>query len=121
MSAATILDERVTGFLAREHRMLIDGQWVAAASGKTFEVLNPATAEVIARVAEGADEDVDAAVRAARRSFDSGVWRSLSADERSRVLWRLGELIERNYTELAQLETINNGMPGAFAQFTIQG
>lgn len=112
---------KVTSFLAREHRMLIDGQGVRAASGKTFDVLNPATGEVIARVPEGAHEDVDAAVRAARRSFDAGTWRNLPSDERSRILWRLGELIERNYDELAPLETINNGMPAAFAQFTIQG
>ena len=121
MSGTMQLNEQATAFLAREQRMLIDGHWVSAASGKVFDVIDPATGKVIARVPEAAEEDIDAAVRAARRTFDNGVWRNLSADERSRILWRLGDLIERNYAELAQLETLNNGMPAAFAQFTIQG
>lgn len=113
--------ETVLRFLAREHRMLIGADWLPAVSGRTFEVIDPATGDVIARVPEGDAADVDAAVRAARTSFDTGAWHGMTADARSRVLWRFGELIEQNYDELAQLETINNGMPGPFAQFTIQG
>ena len=71
MGAAVQLQSAVERFVsAPVRKMLIDGKWVEAASGKTFDTLNPATGEVLARVAEGAAEDVDRAVRAARRAFD---------------------------------------------------
>src|SRR2546425_7995854 len=75
-------------------KMLIDGEWVDAASGKTFDTLNPATGEVIAHVAEGDKADVDKAVRAARRAYEKGPWRKMSARERGKLLWRLADLIE---------------------------
>ena len=65
--------------------MLIDGEWVAAASGKTFESINPATGEVLGDVAEGDAEDIDRAVAAARRAFE-GPWRSCKPFERQRLL-----------------------------------
>src|ERR1051326_6400671 len=89
--------------------MLIDGEWGDAASGKTFETLNPATGEVIAHVAEGDKTDVDKAVRAAPRAFEKGPWRKISARERGKLLWRLADLIEEHKEELAELETLNNG------------
>jgi aldehyde dehydrogenase (NAD+) len=91
--------------------MLIDGEWHDAVSGKTFETINPATGEVIARVAEGDDADIDLAVAAARRAFDSGPWSKMTARERGRLLYRLADLIEKNADELAALETLNNGKP----------
>ena len=95
----------------RQTKLLIDGQWVEAASGKTFETLNPTTGEVITRVAEGDREDVNRAVIAARRAFETGPWRSMNARERGRILYRLADLIEQHANELAALETLDNGKP----------
>ena len=70
MALATALDERAETFVKAKHQLLIDGEWVDAASGRTFETINPATEEVLAEVAHGEAEDVDRAVRAARKAFD---------------------------------------------------
>lgn len=96
--------------------MLIDGKMVGAASGKTFEVYNPATGAVIANVPEGDKADVDLAVAAARRAFDDGSWAKVSPSEKGRMLWRLADLIERDLEELAELESIDNGKPYAVAR-----
>ena len=95
----------------KQTKMLIDGKWVESTSGKTFETTNPATGEVIARVAEGDKADVDKAAKAARRAFEKGAWRKMSARERGRLLYKLAELIEKNVDELAELETLDNGKP----------
>ncbi len=89
---------------------LIDGQWVDASSGKTFDVFNPATGEVIAQVASSDKEDVDRAVASARRAFE-GPWSKFSARERADLMFKLADLIEQNTDELAALETLNNGKP----------
>jgi aldehyde dehydrogenase (NAD+) len=91
--------------------MLIDGRWIDSASGKTFPTVNPATGEVLAQVAEGDRPDIDAAARAARRAFEQGPWRRMSARERGRLLSKLADLIEANSEELAALETLDNGKP----------
>ncbi len=102
----------VSAFLQRQPvRMLIGGQWVDAASGKTFETLNPATGEVLARVAEGDREDIDRAVKAARAAFESGPWAKMTPSQRGRLLWRVAELIEEHADELAMLETLDKGKP----------
>ena len=77
--------------------LLIDGEWVEAASGQTFETLDPATEESLGRVAHGAPEDIDRAVDAARRCFDDerSDWRRMTASERGKVIHRIGDLIER--------------------------
>jgi aldehyde dehydrogenase (NAD+) len=95
----------------RQTRILIDGKWVDSASGKTFETLNPATGQVIAKVAEGDAADVDKAVKAARRAFDTGPWRKMNARERGKCMNRLANLMEENLEELAALETLDNGKP----------
>ena len=95
----------------RQTRMLIDGKWIDSASGKTFETLNPATGQVIAKVAEGDAADVDKAVKAARRAFDTGPWRKMNARERGKLMNRLADLMEENLEELAALETLDNGKP----------
>lgn len=92
-------------------KLLIDGQWRESVSGKTFATVNPATEEEIAQVAEGDAADVDLAVRAARKAFDSGPWRKADARDRGRLLYKLAELIEDNREELAALETLDNGKP----------
>jgi len=95
----------------RSRRMLIDGKWVEAASGKTLTTYNPATEEPLAEVPAGDKEDVDRAVRAARRAFESGPWRRMTPSERGRALWKLADLIEARTEEFAQLETLDNGKP----------
>jgi aldehyde dehydrogenase (NAD+) len=95
----------------RQTQMLIDGKWVAAASGKTFETLNPSTGEVIANVAEGDKADVDKAVKAARKAFEKGPWKKMNARERGRILYKLADLVEQNKDELAKLEALDNGKP----------
>src|SRR5437016_9179033 len=93
-------------------KLLINGQWVEG-SGKTFDTINPATSEVLTQVAEASEKDVDQAVASARKTFDdtAGPWRKMSASERGKVLWRIGDLIEKNIDELAELETLDNGKP----------
>ena len=105
------LAPEVQAFVRTPRRMLIDGAWVEATSGKTFPVYDPATEEVIAHVAEGEAADIDRAVRAARQAFDSGPWRKITPSERGRMLWRLGDLLESHAEELAQLESLDNGKP----------
>jgi aldehyde dehydrogenase (NAD+) len=95
----------------RQTKMLIDGQWVDSVSGKTFQTLNPTNGQVIANVAEGDRADVDKAVKAARRAFEKGPWRKMSARERGRLMYKLADLIEANIDELAALETLDNGKP----------
>ncbi len=92
-------------------KMLIGGQWVEAASGKTFDTLNPASGEVLARVAEGDTEDINRAVAAARKAFEGSSWPKLTSSQRGRLLWKVADLIEQNADELAQLETLDNGKP----------
>ncbi len=96
--------------------MLINGKWVNAKSGKTFDVYDPATDQVIAKVAEGDRDDINAAVSSARAAFDSGPWSKMTASERGRLIWKIGDLIEANADELAQLETLDNGKPLAVAK-----
>jgi phenylacetaldehyde dehydrogenase len=103
-------------FLGRSAGMLIDGDLVPAASGKTFAVYNPATGAAIANVPEGDKADVDRAVAAARRAFDYGRWAKVSPSEKGRLLWRLADLLERDLEELAELESIDNGKPYAVAR-----
>ena len=113
MRAVAIAEDlEVASFLrAQPKKLLIGGRWTDAADGKTFETLDPATGEVLATVAEGGAEDIDRAVAAARRSFDSGVWRETPPAERAKALWRIGDMIEERGNEFAQLETLDNGMP----------
>ncbi|MCH8913819.1 MAG: aldehyde dehydrogenase family protein, partial [Planctomycetes bacterium] len=75
-----------------DKKMLINGKWVESESGKTFETINPATGDAICRVAEGDKADVDAAVKAARRAFESKAWSRMSAANRGRLLYKLADL-----------------------------
>ncbi|HEV2503621.1 MAG TPA: aldehyde dehydrogenase family protein [Mesorhizobium sp.] len=92
------------------HKLLIDGCRVAALSGRSFETLNPATGEVLARVAEAGAEDIDVAVRSARAAFE-GPWGQMKASERGALLLKLAELIRRDEAELARLESLDSGKP----------
>ncbi|XP_065000726.1 aldehyde dehydrogenase family 2 member B7, mitochondrial-like isoform X2 [Musa acuminata AAA Group] len=92
-------------------QLLINGKFVDSASGKTFPTLDPRSGEVIAQVAEGDAEDVNRAVTAARKAFDEGPWPRMTAYERSRILNRFADLIEKHNDEIAALETWDNGKP----------
>ena len=109
------VDRTVEEFTAAPSKLFINGQWVDAASGKTFETPNPATGETLASVAEGDSEDIDRAVRAARAAFDEGPWGSITPSDRGRIIWRIGDLILEHAEELAQLESLDNGKPYAVA------
>ncbi len=108
---AVKLDDSVSTFVGRKQKMLINGKWVEAASGKTFPTYNPATGEVLSNVAEGDREDIDRAVKAARAAFETGPWSRISPSERGRMMWRLADLIEKHAEEFAQLECLDNGKP----------
>ncbi len=110
MKMAT-LDPKVASFLeGAPKRLLINGQWVDAASGQTFETINPATGEVLAHVAEASAADVDRAVEAARAAFERG-WGQSKPTHRTRLLLAIADLIDAHRDELAQLESLDNGKP----------
>jgi len=90
-------------------QVFIGGQWRPPASGETYATINPATEEESARVAKGDERDIDLAVQAARRAFEQGPWPKMTAAERARILWKLGDLITANLDEMARLESINTG------------
>src|ERR1700761_5167446 len=92
-SMTVTVDRTVEGFTAAPRKLFINGDWVDAASGKTFETPNPATGETLANVAEGDAEAIDRAVPAARNAFENGPWSSMTPSERGRILWRIGDLI----------------------------
>jgi phenylacetaldehyde dehydrogenase len=107
---------QVADFIEKPRKMLINNQWVNAASGKTFPTYNPATGEVLAQVAEGDREDIERAVKAARKAFDQGPWRHMTAAERARLIWKLADLIEAHTEELGYIESLDNGKPLAIAK-----
>src|ERR1700693_5888502 len=115
-ASATLLDQNVTKFVSKTHKILINGKWVAAASGKTFPTYNPATGEVLSQIAEGDKEDINLAVKAARAAFETGPWSRITTSERGRMIWKLAELIEKHLEEFAQLESLDNGKPVKIAR-----
>ena len=116
---AIALDSRLSKptatFLSHHRKLLVDGEWVAAASGKTFSVYNPATGTVLAQVAEADKEDVDRAVRAARRAFDEGPWRKITGSQRGRLMWKLADLVEQHLEEFAEIEVLTARLAGISA------
>ncbi len=107
---------QVADFIEKPRKMLINGNWVNSISGKTFPTYNPATGEVLAQVAEGDREDIEQAVKAARRAFDQGPWRRMTASERGRLIWKLADLLEEHVEEFAYLESLDNGKPLTIAR-----
>jgi acyl-CoA reductase-like NAD-dependent aldehyde dehydrogenase len=94
----------------RDYKNYVGGEWVEASSGETFDIVNPATEEVIARVPKMSREDAQGAIRTARETFDSGVWSELAPDERSRIMLSVVEKFTEHEDELAALETAQSGM-----------
>ncbi|MGH9515730.1 MAG: aldehyde dehydrogenase family protein, partial [Terriglobales bacterium] len=108
--SATQIHPHVLSFLEKPRKMLINGKWVDAVSGKTFPTYDPSNGEVLAQVAEGDRADIDLAVKAARRAFE-GPWRKMTPSERGRLIWKLGDLIDQHLEEFAFLESLDNGKP----------
>src|ERR1700674_3874081 len=107
-TATTVLERNVK---IGPTKLLINGKWVDAASGKTFPTINPSTGEVITQVAEADAADVDKAVAAARAGVGKGAWGKMSASARGVLMNKLADLIEKNIEELAELEALDNGKP----------
>src|ERR1700735_5680331 len=107
---------QVAEFLETPRKMLINGKWVSSISGKTFATYNPATGEILAQVAEGDGQDIEEAVKAARKAFDQGPWRQMTASERGRLIWKLADLLEAHTEEFGYLESLDNGKPLAIAK-----
>jgi phenylacetaldehyde dehydrogenase len=114
--STTALSPEVAEFVAKQHKLLIGGQWIAPAAGGSFPVYDPATDEVVAHVADGGPEDVNRAVAAARTAFDGGPWRRMTASERGRLIWKLADLMEQHLEEFAQLDSLDNGKPLTIAR-----
>lgn len=106
MTAQTPLKLPIEAF---QSQLYIDGCFRPSSSGATFDVINPSTAAVIAKVAAADAEDVDIAVRAAHRQFENGDWSRLSGGERGRLLNRLADLVERDHHLIAAIESTDNG------------
>ncbi|MFJ8066856.1 aldehyde dehydrogenase family protein [Psychrobacillus sp. NPDC096426] len=107
----TSLNANAAKFIATPRKMLINGQWVEAASGKRIETKNPATGEVITTVPEGGVEDINRAVAAARKAFEEGPWPKMKPNERGNLLLKFADLLEANAEEFSHLETLDNGAP----------
>lgn len=105
------MHEKVERFLNGTKKLYINGEFVTSATEKTFDSYNPATGEVLATVYEAGAEDIDRAVKAARLAFDEGPWSTMTAAERSRIMYKLADLMEEHADALAQLETLDNGKP----------
>ena len=103
------------GFGAYRNQLLINGQFVDASNGNTFDTFNPATEEKITSIASATKEDVDKAVAAARNAFDNGPWRRTSGAERGNLLYKIADLIEKNRQELVELESLDSGKTLGFA------
>ncbi|MDL9944823.1 aldehyde dehydrogenase family protein [Gordonia sp. ABSL11-1] len=114
-AVATDLHEKVRDFISGDRPMLIGGEWVWSASGRTFETIDPATARPITSVAHGEAADIDRAVRAARQAFDDGPWSRMKPNERERLLWKVGDLLTERAAEFGQLEALDNGKAATIA------
>jgi phenylacetaldehyde dehydrogenase len=108
MAVSAPVADATRRFLSTPRQLLINGEWVDAADGETFDSIDPGTGEVLASVAHGKAEDVDRAVRAARAAL-SGPWSKMTPSERGRAIHRLGDLIAENLDELAELDSLDNG------------
>ena len=97
--------------IKKEYQHFINNKWWCSRSGKCFDVINPATEEILTKVAEGDKEDVDMAVMAARKAFDEGPWHDFTARERGRILHSIAVLLDKDKEKFAQLESLDNGKP----------
>jgi phenylacetaldehyde dehydrogenase len=121
MSAAAEIitpSQETQDFLARKHRLLINGEWVDPASSETTDIHDPATEALIGTVPVGGPEEVDRAVAAARAAL-KGEWSKISSHERSKLIWRLADELEAHLNLATELEVLDNGMPRGIAMYSI--
>ena len=111
MSTLLQPSQTIRHYLARDHKMLVDGVWVSAVSRDRFDVVSPISEQVIASVPRGGAADIHNAVAAARKAFNSKVWWNLGPARRAQILWRVAELIDQHTDEIAELDCVDNGMP----------
>ena len=97
--------------MVKKYQLFIDGKWVDAISGKTFESVNPGSGEVHAIVAEAGVDDVNRAVRAARKAFESGPWTKMTPSDRGRLLYKVAQKMWEKADFLAEVESQDNGLP----------
>src|SRR3954453_24087835 len=103
-------ESRAVVDIKSSYGLFVDGRFVDGAGGRTFKTINPATEEVLAEVTEATEEDVDVAVRAARRAYQK-VWSRMPGRERAKYLFRIARIMQERSRELAVLESIDNGKP----------
>jgi aldehyde dehydrogenase (NAD+) len=108
-SYAPAPESRAIVDIAPSYGLFIDGEFVEAADGKVFKTVSPSSEEVLSEIAQAGSEDVDRAVKAARRAF--GTWSALPGSERAKYLFRIARIIQERSRELARLETLDNGKP----------
>ncbi|MFS2223744.1 aldehyde dehydrogenase family protein [Pantoea sp. B65] len=111
LDSAQQLLESTRKFISAPHKMFINGDWVGAINGDFLEVINPANGNPLTRVPAGTSEDIAVAVKAARIAFEQGEWADMTPASRSKLLWKLADLIEANADEIAQIESLDNGKP----------
>ncbi|HTT01431.1 MAG TPA: aldehyde dehydrogenase family protein [Steroidobacteraceae bacterium] len=111
------LKARTAAFLSQTHQLFIGNEWVEPQSGKTIEVINPATGKVFAKAAAAGPADIDRAVRAARTAFESGPWPAMPPVERAKLIWKLADAVEAAADEIAYILSLDNGMPLGMAKF----
>lgn len=105
------ITKEVLDFLEEPKTLFINGEWYSSPMTGTFETFNPATGELLARVAEATEEDVDRAVYAARSAFEHGEWAQMDGSIRGQYLYQLANLMERDIRILAEIDTLDNGKP----------
>ena len=103
------------GGISYRNQAFIGGKFAPSLTGKTFDCINPATGQVLTKVAACEQADVDAAVKAARAAFDKGTWANMPPAQRKRIMLKLAELMMKNREELALLETLDMGKPIAYS------
>jgi phenylacetaldehyde dehydrogenase len=116
MAATVEAGSPAASFLHQPKRMLIGAGWVEARDGSTIEVYDPALGEIIDHVPAGGAEDVDLAVASARQAFEDSDWSRMTASDRGRIIWRIGDLILDHADELAEIESLDNGKPVGIAR-----
>src|SRR5918995_1931773 len=114
MALVELLPE-VTKFIEAGPKMTIGGKQMDAASGRSFEAIDPSTGRSLTEVPRGESADVDSAVSAAREAFEDRRGSGMRPGKRAEILFKLGELVKRHIPELAQLEALDSGKPIALA------
>ncbi len=120
MSTIVQINPNVISYTSTPKKFLIDGQCVNSQSEKVIEVFNPSTGEVITTVPQGGKEDVELAVRAARKAYEEGPWPAMKPNERARLIMKLAALLEKHREEFSQLDPLDMGLPISVAPFLLE-